>query len=553
MKNIYFTFLVLFSFVTSVFSQQETVINYDLIRKKTDKPIPFAKPITLVVDKINPADVKRIDAYQVELKNTQRVPVSNSMGIPVRDIELSKISGTSSLEIKIPPLAPNEEFDLFVLLKISEKAKKKLLQINSKLMYVDKPVFESFRGRALPPFQYLEVEKYFNSVGQREYLEFQDITADKDGHSQGVGLDFLDYQHFFNQKLDTAYYSASFIGNYKFGAGLTNDDVKAIAKVNRRGIDDLKNPQYMLRVTENGIWNSIQLGLSNIENVSDNDFKQCSMYDLITRQENIIANLRYFSAVQQKVEKLLSVDLLSVTIGTTRVNLQTVRDKVSELNKNLYINQEFLSKRLKLIDQEIDKNASISQSVRIVGSSAVSSDLKTQGASLLFLDTGIAGVAIAGIDDKVNYIPKIYLGLTIYFKPYDKNTRDKDFVKIRNLDPPRRRTSTINSNGDTQYGPDYDIVQKWSLWQHLALNIGATLGSYKNYKDFDNSVSGTSLLVGPAYRIYKGFKLSAGASFVNRTSRNPLISDKRLSVGGYFSASVDVDFVSHVQKFLDKL
>jgi hypothetical protein len=61
--------------------------------------------------------------------------------------------------------------------------------------------------------------------------------------------------------------------------------------------------------------------------------------------------------------------------------------------------------------------------------------------------------------------------------------------------------------------------------------------------DFGNLYNNNSLLVGPAYRFARAFKVSAGASFLNRVSKNPIISEKETIIGGYVSLSVDIDFI----------
>ncbi len=72
-------------------------------------------------------------------------------------------------------------------------------------------------------------------------------------------------------------------------------------------------------------------------------------------------------------------------------------------------------------------------------------------------------------------------------------------------------------------------------------------------KDFDNFYNGTSLLVGPAYRFARGFKVSAGVALLKRTSKNPLISEKKVVPGAYLSASVDMDFIQSLKDIKDIL
>ncbi len=123
-------------------------------------------------------------------------------------------------------------------------------------------------------------------------------------------------------------------------------------------------------------------------------------------------------------------------------------------------------------------------------------------------------------------MPTPYVGLSIYFRPIDKNTRRNSFA--------RKRT-----------GHDDGIASHYSVRQHLSLNLGFTLASVP--RDFDNFYSGHSLMIGPSYRFARAFKFSVGAAFFKRSSSNPVISEKKV-VGGFYAAlSVDVDFVQGVK------
>jgi hypothetical protein len=62
-------------------------------------------------------------------------------------------------------------------------------------------------------------------------------------------------------------------------------------------------------------------------------------------------------------------------------------------------------------------------------------------------------------------------------------------------------------------------------------------------KDFDNFYNSNSLLVGPAYRFARAFKVSSGLALLKRSSQNPLISEKKVVPAGYLSLSVDIDFI----------
>ena len=80
----------------------------------------------------------------------------------------------------------------------------------------------------------------------------------------------------------------------------------------------------------------------------------------------------------------------------------------------------------------------------------------------------------------------------------------------------------------------------------MSLNVGITLGTMNN-KDFDNFYNNNSLLIGPAYRFARAFKVSSGLALLKRGSKNPLISEKKVIPAGYLSLSVDIDFIQGVK------
>jgi hypothetical protein len=55
------------------------------------------------------------------------------------------------------------------------------------------------------------------------------------------------------------------------------------------------------------------------------------------------------------------------------------------------------------------------------------------------------------------------------------------------------------------------------------------------------------MLIGPAYRFARAFKISGGVALAKRTSKNPLISDKKPVAGIYISLSTDIDFIQSIK------
>jgi hypothetical protein len=228
----------------------------------------------------------------------------------------------------------------------------------------------------------------------------------------------------------------------------------------------------------------------------------------------------------------------SIVLGSDTVDLISLQNRMRNGNSNIDSNLIFLTDQLEVIDEQIDGNQKLKQGNNLVANT-VASDLKTAGGQLFYIDAGITNIFVNGLKSTPENIHKFYTGISIYFRPIDKNTRTSRFPCKFDLEP-RKNCCDTSSN------PDFEIATRHSILQHLCLNIGFTLGSMTN-KDYDNLINGTSLLVGPAYRFWRAFKVSGGISLLKRSSQNPFDSVKHTEMGGYLGLSVDVDFIQTVK------
>ena len=250
------------------------------------------------------------------------------------------------------------------------------------------------------------------------------------------------------------------------------------------------------------------------------------------------SSLIYVDSLHQRLDWLIGKGYTNVTVNAIPINLVNLRTKISNLREQMVNNLNLLTKKMGEVSKDMDESEEFRQGTYIAGKT-VSSDLKTAGGSLLFIDAGITNIFAPGLNNTTDHIPRLYTGVSIYFRPIDKNTRRNSFPK----DFPDKNCYCQEVD---KCGPDYGAITKASVWQHLCLNIGFTWGIIPN-KDFENFYNGTSLLVGPGYRFARAFKISGGVAFLKRTSESPIISDKKVFVGQYISLSVDIDFIQSIK------
>jgi hypothetical protein len=306
-------------------------------------------------------------------------------------------------------------------------------------------------------------------------------------------------------------------------------------------VSDFKDGYYLLESSKRALFGDIILGNRDISKVFLNDDEAVTSLPFgHLRFQNIESNIKFFDTVLKRLDRVISKGVLSVTISGNNIDLNATRTALVTIRTNLQDNYTYLETELKAINNSINNDDRLKQGIYLAGNT-VSSDLKSAGGNILFIDAGFTNIIAPGVTNKAVYIPKLYWGVSIYFRPIDKNTRRNRFPS---------KFNPVSSNGCTTdpttgipiYGPDYAIVSKYSIWQHLSLNIGITLGSMSN-KDFDNFYNSNSLLVGPAYRFARAFKVSSGLALLKRSSQNPLISEKKVVPAGYLSLSVDIDFI----------
>lgn len=498
----------------------ESIIQYDISTHKTDKPIPFDRAFTLVVNKLSSKNVEAVQAYEAEFVDGNRILVSNVIyehglkkEIPVKDIELKINPYSDTLQIFFPPLKPEVEFDINIISKLSDVSREALLKVNYLI-------------------------ETGSSDAKTEFNKFKAQNVDKNVNRGYINMSFDEYHALYTSSLQTNFQYITDATSCTTSADFDMADLQAVDKESSKEFSKFKDAYYLVEVFERASINDLQTGALDIKKVfepgSRADLWQCQK-----RIKNLESNLVFFDSLQKRIDMLISREITSTTINRSTIDFNTLNTEVNTIRNNIQNNHSALQERMNSINAVVDNTQKMYQGNYLVGNT-VSSDLKTAGGNLLFIDAGLANIVVPDIKDNPVYLPKLYWGASIYFRPIDKNTRRNRFPK--QFDPPKSN----GANKDGTYGPDYGIVTRDNIWQNLCLNIGITLGSIGN-KNFDNFYNNTSLLIGPAYRFKRAFKFSAGLALLKRTSKNPLISEMKPIAGAYASLSVDIDFIQSLK------
>lgn len=522
-KQVVLTSLLLVS-VFSALSQEpytpEMAIKYDTLKNVPDKPIPFDRPFTLFVDKKWANLVTEVYAFEAETKLGRRALKENSYIDCNGDKDWGAIAdikfvnfylSDSALKLYFPALRPNRQFDINIVSKLSPTKREMLMKINRL------------------------IKKRDLKQAKLDFRDFDDALADKINNRTYLNIDSDEYLNFYQNVLSVYYDQLSDYQIYKSNGKLSIAQIKAIDIATSQYVSDYKDAYYLIEVDKNKLLKDLQLGLLAISKIYKSQ-NRAELIDGVTRIANLNSNKAHFDSLQTRIERVTSKDKRFFRVAGQTVDMDTISARISEIRANLSANLKIVSDLMKNIDDKTDANDNIREGTYLsLGN--LSPDLKTAGGQVLFLDVGLANLVVPNVRGDLINIPKLYWGVSIYFRPIDKNTRTNTFSRKA-----KGGCVTDSLTGIRDMAPDGNIVATPSFWQHFCLNIGFTVGAMKN-SEFDNLYNGMSLLAGPAYRFARAFKASAGFSLTRRSSVNPVISEKQIQPGGYISASVDIDFV----------
>jgi len=482
------------------------IIKFDLSTKRTDKAIPFDRLFTIQVDNINTDTIDSIMVIKIEYSNGQREPKSNKSGIAKFDIILKNGTGykldKSMLSIFMPPLKPNSDFDILIQHKLSQENLDRAFKLNNLIS------------------QHIDAGGKLHSTPEMEALfkELQD-SANNSNYSSvrnifriGSLAEYFDTVYY---PLDSLYQHLKQIPIVQCDS-LTDSDIESFASylcqkcISNLDINRIENVIIKKRFSDLSagfleLDKTQTIGLTSFEKLESrinsigNWIKYFdSMHVIINELHAVYPNL--FVALESKIQKVINC------LSQNKDNLSAVDDRIK---KQIY--------------------GHTSQAIWLIGNNQ-SKDLQTKGSSIFTVDAGLADIWIRDLDNTIVSIPKIYLGLNIFFRSVNKND------KVKHL--PHSIKGIYEGEGK--------LIARQSPFHYIGFTVGFTVGAI-NKANFDNLSTGTSILVGPSARLGP-FRISGGFSFLQRANLNPLITTKSTVVGYYTAASLDFDLLQGVQK-----
>lgn len=538
MKQISLLFLFLFSLTTGAQTpfDSQSLIKYDILSHSTDKPIPFDAPFTLLLEKTSIKDVTHVYAYQAEFKNGVR---SSVLGMyyddnrnvikdqPVYDVDLKFEEKNGSLYIYFGAIRPGILFDLIIETKLSEICTKELLKVN--ILLAEKKV----RMGEINESEDLEAKEEMKAM-KDQFAVLKSCTLDKTNMQTAFAMNWNDYQYFFKEKLEKEYLLLR--NPAENGSAFSVLESSAVCQlVKDFGCD------VLYETAKSGYFENICDGTANITTVFKD--KKISIYDSDQRLLNLKTNQIFFEDLVKKLTLVEATGRSGISIGGTTIQTDKLRAKAIQIYEALNKNIKWIKLKIENRNSIIKENTKIREMAALTGNT-VSSDLKSASGRVLFGDMGLSYIFVENLHGETAALPALHLGFSIYFRSIDKNTR---YSRFRCSMYPKKVKIHEQDAETCMPGPDYEMMTRRNLLQHLSLSVGITVTSLTN-SEFDNFYKSNSLLVGPAYRFYRGFKISSGASFLRRTSTNPLISEKKVIMGAYISLSVDIDFLSGIEK-----
>lgn len=510
--------------------ESDELIKYDVLTHQTDKSIPFNKPFTLLIDKLSAKYVDRIEIHEAKtdkgvrtLKYDEVNEVETSFAFShtypfirlvhelvesksTYDFEVDFKKNVDSLYIYFPSIKPNSEFDINIVKKLNAIQRKILLTTNVAIS---------------------NKESWYT-----KYNNFRKSTIDPQLRRSHLSLDHFDYYLFYYRNIKSYYDDLGKVANYASPtATLSAKTIQSIGKAFKYDKVTFDNLDLIFEINKRNILNLLENGRISIRDAHNyGQDKISDDYDCLQRSLNLKNTLEYIEELNSKLQGVIAQGRTDVYIGGSSISLSVAASELVNLKNNIRQNYSFVSNTLNSINKEIDKDKRLRYGLYL-SAETLSSDLKTSGGNILFLDAGISYIGSENLRDEIVHIPKLYWGVSLFFRPINKNTRRKKFP-----------TSKVLRNLE---GGDQNIRSRMSIWNNLSLNVGLTLGAI-NQPDFDSFINGSSLLIGPSYRISRSTKFSAGLALLNRTSKDPRIFEKVIHPGFYASFSADIDFIQGI-------
>lgn len=241
--------------------------------------------------------------------------------------------------------------------------------------------------------------------------------------------------------------------------------------------------------------------------------KSADLSDFDSRVKNLTNSISFFDS--------LSIVVNSIVVRGTGDSLLFTLQQINAVNDSLKKTLTLLKTNYKAVLDYTDNNNNIRQSVMLTGD-AFAPDLLTRANFLITTDMGITNIWAKDNRNTVNWLPKLFFGINIFFRRTDKNASFKDLPWKWH---------------------ERGLLSSRNPWQYVSLSLGTTIGSMTT-KSFDNLYNSFSFTLGPSVRFSKAFRFTTGMALLRRTKQNPLESDKEITWGPFAAFSIDVDLLT---------
>lgn len=480
----------------------DAVIVYD---KKTYQPtgssvIPFDKRFTLQIPHfVRPGAKYRVYLYAASFEGGYRHIVSKD-GFTGAGVKLDSGVQGDTLNIYFHAIKPSKSFEIAVGTNLNGHLLDMAHRINEYLYdnnITDATVsFNKLQDSCLDQVMNVTFFQYRNSLSR--------------------------YQLYYTNSLSTFYDNLHNPASYRTAQFPDQVEVSILERSFRaKSIGFNDNFRLMRILAQNNdhliIDGTLNIDYTNLsEAIPRGDFKK--------RIKNLEKSSIFFDTLINATSKSLAVQ----DDNTIRI----IRNKLFVISYAIRSNRDTMKSYMEQIDQSLASNTDLSAAEVLIGST-ISKDIRTIGGNIITMDLGLTNIFSWDLNNRLVYFPRPYYGINIYLRPIDKNTRMKDFLK--------RGSRTPN--------PHFRLLSMNDLLQHLSIGIGLTFTGMTNTQ-FDNLLNNNMLTAGLGYRIGRIAKVGTGLAMLKRTSKNPLISDKRVVGGYYISVSADLDVAQGIKDFI---
>lgn len=487
---------------------------------KTDKSLPFDRPFYLERDKIETEGIESIELFQVKYKSGQRLlyPDCNDKSKYTADYIFQPkdiIKEKNKLTLIVPPLKPNRDLDILVFRSVTGTTLTAAYEFNETLIKGPLVLGSNAAGQTTVIANPV-LKSQFDRLKKEANNNPSDVT-------RGVfSRTISEFYRNITVPSKIFYSEAVNEANLRTNGPLSEQNIWLIKRLSTY-LDKKVSDLYLLEQMKfEARFHKVMYGYLpyNSNFLTEEEIPN----SFTTRISNLKGSLDYFESIYKSLNELVILDPDSYT---------SIRSEVQNIVIALNFNFKFLKDRLEQITDLVKKNAK--EAVWLMGTTQ-SKDLQTKGANIFALDLGVSNIWVRDIDDRISYIPKLFYGVNIFFRPVDKNIKSKYFLN--------KQAKAGNE--------DYNVISRGSFFQRFCITAGFTIGTIDK-NNFSNFFGGTSLLIGPSYRFGRTFRVSSGVVFLKRSDKNYLLSDKRYTTGFHASLSLDLDILGTLGKAIGLL